>query len=161
MQGVAPLEKSDKVVLPQKNKGQKTHQAQLHNKTDLADTPSDHVALQIAAGDDWSYTRPGMPRQTLRRLRRGHWRIQAQLDLHGSTRDEARNELTEFLDSCTDNGFRCVCVIHGKGLGSKNHEAVLKASIGDWLAQRNDVVAFCQARPENGGSGAVVVLLKA
>lgn len=121
---------------------------------------SDHVSLEMEPGDEWSFLRPGLSRQTLRRLRRGYWGIQAQLDMHGFTREEARLQLIAFLDNCHKRGFRCARVIHGKGLSSRNHEPVLKARIGGWLSQRNDVLAFCQARPEDGGSGAVLVLLR-
>lgn len=125
------------------------------------DTLSDHISIEMEAGDEWSYTRPGMPHQTLKRLRRGHWKIQRTLDLHGFTRAEARQELNIFLTSCFRESHRCVRVIHGKGLGSKDREPVLKTRIGNWLIQRADVLAFCQARPEEGGSGAMIILLKA
>lgn len=125
------------------------------------DMLSDHISIEIEAGDEWSYTQPGMSHQTLKRLRRGHWRIQYTLDLHGFTRDEARQELNIFLTDCLRKNYRCVRVIHGKGLSSQNREPVLKTRIGNWLIQRTDVLAFCQARPEEGGSGAVVILLKA
>lgn len=124
------------------------------------DTLSDHLSLEIQQGDEWSYLRPGLSRQILRKLRRGHWKIQAELDLHGMTRDEARYALAAFLDECGRYGARCVSVIHGRGLSSKNREPVLKSRVGSWLAQRDDVLAFCQANPEHGGSGAVLVLLK-
>jgi len=122
--------------------------------------PTRDFSGEIEPGDEWSFLRPGLSHQTLRRLRRGHWGIQAQLDLHGYTRDEALRELIEFLDDSHRRGFRCVRVIHGKGLGSRNQEPVLKARIGGWLSQRTDVLAFCQARPEDGGGGAVLVLLR-
>lgn len=125
------------------------------------DTLSDHPSLEIPEGDEWSYLRPGLSRQILRKLRRGHWKIQSELDLHGMTRDQARYALTVFLDECARYGVRCVCVIHGRGLSSKNREPVLKSRVGGWLMQRDDVLAFCQANPEHGGSGAVLVLLKA
>lgn len=125
------------------------------------DSLSDHISLEMETGDQWAFVRPGLSRQTLRRLRRGYWRIEAQLDMHGFTRDEARLELVSFLDASHKRGFRCVRVIHGKGLTSRNQEPVLKARIGNWLVQRSDVLAFSQARPEDGGSGAVLVLLKA
>ncbi len=124
------------------------------------DTLSDHLSLEIQQGDEWSYLRPGLSRQILRKLRRGHWKIQAELDLHGMTRDQARYALAAFLDECGRYSARCVCVIHGRGLSSKNGEPVLKSRVGSWLAQRGDVLAFCQANPEHGGSGAVLVLLK-
>ena len=124
------------------------------------DSLSDHISLAVEAGDEWSFLRPGVSRQTLRRLRRGYWPIRAQLDLHGYNREEARIELGAFLDASNARGFRCVRVIHGKGLSSKSNEPVLKARVGGWLSQRNDVLVFCQARAEEGGSGAVLVLLK-
>ncbi len=93
------------------------------------------------------------------RLRRGTWRICAQLDLHGLRRDEARETLVGFLDDCRRHNHRCVRIIHGKGLGSVNREPVLKGKVRKWLVQRSDVLAFCQARPNDGGSGALLVLL--
>jgi DNA-nicking Smr family endonuclease len=160
MRDVKPLTIPDKVVHARKHTPPVPHHIQQNEQSTPEDSLSDHISLEIAAGDEWSFLRPGLSRQTLRRLRRGHWRIQAHLDLHGFTRDEARLELTTFLDSSSKNNFRCVRVIHGRGLGSRNREPVLKISIGNWLVQRNDVLAFCQAKPEDGGSGAVLILLK-
>ncbi|MBA3755401.1 MAG: Smr/MutS family protein [Nitrosomonas sp.] len=160
MRGVAPLPGTDKVVptgsklLPVPRK--KRYQEQVATE----DALSDHISMEMETGDAWSYMRPGISHQTLRRLRRGHWGIQENLDLHGLTRDEARQVLSIFLDACAQKKFRCVRVIHGKGLGSKNREPVLKTRIGNWLIQRADVLAFCQAKPEDGGGGAILVLLK-
>jgi DNA-nicking Smr family endonuclease len=111
-------------------------------------------------GEELSYVRPGLSRQTLRRLRRGEWVTQAELDLHGLTRAEAKLELAEFLYECKRRGTRCVRIVHGKGLRSKNREPVLKHHVRHWLTQREEVLAFVQARPMDGGGGAVVVLLK-
>ncbi len=159
MSGVAPLSASNKVV--HKHPRPPVVPRQKSQAQDVAeDSLSDHISLEIEAGDGWAYLRPGLARQTLRRLRRGYWRTQAKLDLHGFNRDEARQELVAFLDECIGNNYRCVLVVHGKGLSSKNGEPVLKVRIGNWLVQRDDVLAFCQARPEEGGGGAVVILLK-
>jgi len=111
-------------------------------------------------GEDTSYVRPGLSRQTLRRLRRGEWHIQAELDLHGLTRIEAKHELAEFLHECKRRGGRCVRIIHGKGLRSPNKEPVLKHHVRHWLTQRDEVLAYVSARPVDGGDGAVIVLLK-
>lgn len=111
-------------------------------------------------GEELSFVRPGLSRQTLRRLRRGDWVSQAELDLHGLTKVEAKIELAEFLYECKRRGARCVRIIHGKGLRSKNREPVLKHHVRHWLAQREEVLAFVQARPMDGGGGAVMVLLK-
>lgn len=109
---------------------------------------------------DASYIRPGLSRQTLRRMRRGDWHTQAELDLHGLTKIEAKHELVDFLHECKRRGARCVRIIHGKGLRSKNREPVLKQHVRHWLMQRDEVLAYVQARPADGGGGAVIVLLK-
>jgi hypothetical protein len=96
-----------------------------------------------------------------RKLRRGHWILQGEIDLHGLTREEARVHLAAFLSECARRGTRCIRVIHGKGLRSRNKEPVLKAKVAHWLAQRDEVLAFCEATPRDGGSGAMFVLLKA
>jgi DNA-nicking Smr family endonuclease len=109
---------------------------------------------------DLSFRRPGIGPDVLRRLRRGEWVIQDHLDLHGARVDEARELLALFLREAVRRGFRCVRVVHGKGLGSKDRQPVLKGKTRVWLAQRDEVIAFCQARPAEGGSGALVVLLR-
>lgn len=156
-----PLDKPNKVVHARKAPKPVSQHIAPSEQSVSEDALSDHISIEIADGEEWCFLSPGVSRQTLRRLRRGYWGIQAYLDLHGYTRDEARLELILFLDACRDEGLRSVCVIHGKGLSSKNQAPVLKTRIGNWLAQRHDVLAFCQARPEDGGGGAVVVLLRA
>jgi DNA-nicking Smr family endonuclease len=115
----------------------------------------------LDGGDEPNFLRAGVSRQVLRKLRSGTWVIQDQLDLHGLDRHQAHEALASFLASCARRGVRCVRVIHGKGLGSKNHEPVLRSKVKHWLALRDDVLAYCQARPVDGGSGALVVLLVA
>ncbi len=112
-------------------------------------------------GEELLYARAGMPAHTLRKLRRGHWAVQDVLDLHGYTSPEARLAVVEFLAHCKRERLRCVRIIHGKGLGSPNREPVLKRKLAAWLMQREEILAFCQARRAEGGGGAVVVLLKA
>ncbi|MFA7242239.1 MAG: Smr/MutS family protein [Sulfuricellaceae bacterium] len=112
-------------------------------------------------GDELVFRRPGLTHQILKNLRRGHWKIQSEIDLHGHTSEEARQQLVRFLNECRHHGLRCVRVIHGKGLCSKNREPVLKIKTANWLMQREDVLAFCQAKPNDGGAGALIVLLKA
>jgi DNA-nicking Smr family endonuclease len=107
------------------------------------------------------FLRPGLPRGVLRKLRGGHWVVQSELDLHGLRVDEAREALARFLAEVRRRGDRCVRIIHGKGLRSRNREPVLKSKVRGWLRQRDEVLAFVEARPIAGGSGAVVVLLKA
>lgn len=116
--------------------------------------------LGFEAGDELNFLRPGLATDTLRKLRRGHWKLQGEIDLHGFTVAEALPLVVEFLNYCLHDGLRCVRIIHGKGLGSKNGLPVLKRKVAGWLMQRDEILAFCQARRTEGGGGAVVVLLK-
>jgi DNA-nicking Smr family endonuclease len=114
----------------------------------------------VSTGEELFFARPGVPTAAMRKLRRGGWVIKHELDLHGLTGDEARVALAAFLNRCMIEDRRCVRIIHGKGNGSKNRLPVLKNKVRHWLMQREDVLAFCQARTVDGGAGAVVVLLK-
>ena len=107
-----------------------------------------------------SFRRPGLGPDVVRKLREGHWSIQRQLDLHGLRTDEARETLGHFIREAHKRGLRCVRVVHGKGLGSPGRTPVLKARVLRWLVQKNEVLAFVQARPAEGGAGALVVLLR-
>lgn len=129
----------------------------------LQESLSDEFSVESLLDTDetLSYTRNGIGPDIVRKLRRGHWVIQDQLDLHGLRRDQAREMLAEFLRQACKRGLRCVRVIHGKGLGSVNREPVLKNKVRTWLVQKEEVLAFCQAKAADGGSGALVVLLKA
>jgi len=158
MSNVTPLAPTDKIILSAIHPPPIPLQFQSDHSTPH-DALSDHVR-PMEPGDEWAFLRPGVSRQTLRRLRRGYWKIEAQLDLHGLTREEARLALAAFMDASGESGKRCLRVIHGKGFGSRNREPVLKSRIGGWLLQREDVLAFCQANPAEGGSGAVLVLLR-
>jgi DNA-nicking Smr family endonuclease len=111
--------------------------------------------------DDSLYLRPGLPRDILRKLRRAHWVIQDHLDLHGLASEPAAIETAAFLAECRRRGLRCVRIIHGKGLGSKGREPVLKRRIRKLLMRRDEVLAFVEPRAIHGGGGAVVVLLEA
>ena len=96
----------------------------------------------------------------VRKLRRGHWSLQAQLDLHGLRRDEAREALGSFVNESARRGLRCVRVVHGKANGSPGREPVLKSRVRRWLVQKQEVLAFVQAQAADGGSGALMVLLQ-
>ncbi len=128
----------------------------------LAASVSDEFEIDtlLHTDDELSFCRPGVGADVLRKLRRGEWVIQDEVDLHGCRTDEAREMLAEFLRDAGKRGLRCVRVVHGKGLGSKGRQPVLKGRTKVWLAQREDVIAFCQARSTEGGSGALMVLLK-
>jgi len=111
-------------------------------------------------GEELVFLRPGMSREILRRLRRGHWVVQDHLDLHGMNSEQARHLLGQFLAACLRRGLRCIRIVHGKGLRSPNREPVLKNKVRVWLAQRDEVLAYSQAPANHGGGGALLVLLR-
>jgi DNA-nicking Smr family endonuclease len=107
-----------------------------------------------------TFVRPGIGSDVLAKLRRGHWSLQGELDLHGYTTEEARDRLADFLLDARARGARCVRVIHGKGLTSPHKEPVLKGKVRRWLAHWDDVLAYSEAPRHAGGGGAVLILLK-
>jgi len=127
----------------------------------LRESLSDDLDVEtlLDTDDALSFRRRGVGIDVVRKLRRGVWVLQGELDLHGLRRDEARERLAEFLRDAARRGLRCVRVIHGKGNGSPGREPVLKAKVRTWLVQKSEVLAFTQARASEGGHGAVVVLL--
>lgn len=159
---VAPLKQAPRVVKPQPIPQPIARHSKADEAAVLRESLSDEFDAEslLDTDDELSYTRPGIGQDVVRRLRRGEWVIQAQLDLHGLRRDEAREAMGEFLRRAIKSGQRCVRVIHGKGLGSINKEPVLKGKVRSWLVQKDEVLAFCQARAQDGGSGAIIVLLR-
>jgi len=127
----------------------------------LGESLSDNDPLDLAleGGDEAVWLKPGMAPKVLKDLRRGRWVVQAHLDLHGMYRDEARHHVAAFLAECQTHRQRCVRIVHGKGYGSPGRIPVLKRLVLGWLAQRQEVLAYCQARTVEGGAGAVIVLL--
>ena len=114
----------------------------------------------IGPGDVLSFARAGVRRREIERLRRGRFRIEADLDLHGRFVADALPALSRFLEESCGLGRRCVRVVHGKGFGSTGGRAVMKANVDRWLRTRSEVLAFCSAIPPDGGTGAVYVLLR-
>ncbi len=119
------------------------------------------VSTLLETDEHLSFRRPGIGIDVTRKLRRGDWSIQRQLDLHGLRRDDAREALSIFIRESHKHGIRCVRVVHGKGLGSPGKAPILKSRVHSWLVQKNEVLAFVQAKPADGGAGALVVLLMA
>ena len=160
---VAPIATPDKILLQPPRPLPIARQHLADEQAALAESLSDDFSIDTLLDTDaaLSFARNGIGPDVLRKLRRGHWVIQSQLDLHGLRTDEAREALAEYLRSVTRRGQRCVRIIHGKGLGSINKEPVLKNKVRNWLVQKEEVLAFCQAKAADGGSGALVVLLKA
>jgi DNA-nicking Smr family endonuclease len=118
------------------------------------------VSTLLDTDDELSYRSQGIGTDVTQKLRKGHWSLQGQIDLHGLRSDEAREALGQFIRDATKRGWRCVRVVHGKGLGSPGKTPVLKAKVQRWLVQKTEVLAFVQAKGSEGGAGALVVLLK-
>ena len=118
------------------------------------------VETLLHTDEQLSFRRPGIGPDVTAKLRAGHWSLQRQIDLHGLRTDEAREALGQFLREAHQAGVRCVRVVHGKGLGSPGRQPVLKGRVLRWLVQKNEVLAFVQARPSEGGAGALLVLLR-
>jgi DNA-nicking Smr family endonuclease len=162
MRDVVPLppsgrrQRQSKAPVPEPRFSQADDKAVLD---ELLDHAIDHASLET--GDELNYRQPGVQLGVIRKLRRGQYAVQGEpLDLHGMTAIEARAALADFLDDGRARGRRCVLVIHGKGLRSKQGSPVLKVKVALWLRQRSEVLAYCSARPVDGGTGAVYVLLK-
>ena len=154
LKGVTPLPPGNRIVPTAKPRKPVLSGAP---SSSVTDNLSDHGAGDIAALE---FLRPGLNRMTLRKLRRGEWLPQDEIDLHGLCSDEARKSLVEFLHAATLHSLRCISVIHGKGWRSEGRDGILKVHTRHWLTQHPQVLAFCEAPPNAGGGGAVWVLLK-
>ncbi len=137
-------------------------QQQIDNDNVLRESLSDDfdVSTLLDTDDELSFRRPGIGTDVTQKLRKGHWSLQGQIDLHGMRSDEAREALGQFIRDATKRGWRCVRVVHGKGLGSPGKTPVLKGKVLRWLVQKIEVMAFVQAKASEGGAGALVVLLR-
>ncbi len=137
-------------------------QQKLDDEAVLREAISDEfdVSTLLDTDEHLSFRRPGIGTDVTRKLRRGDWSIQRQLDLHGLRSDGARELLSQFIRDAHKQGIRCVRVVHGKGLGSPGKAPVLKNKVHSWLVQKKEVLAFVQAKPADGGAGALVVLLQ-
>ena len=137
-------------------------QTQADNKAVLASSLSDEVdsLIFLQSEDGLCYWREGLPPDICRKLRRGDWTVQNHIDLHGLRVDPARNAVMQFLKASEKAGARCVRIVHGKGFGSVDRQPVLKDKVRRWLKQCSCVMAFAEAPENDGGSGAVLVLLR-
>jgi len=158
---VQPLNHAPRVELQVVRPSPTAFQQALDDQAALRESLSDEfdVSTLLDVDDQMSFRRPGIGHDVTRKLRRGDWSIQGQVDLHGLRSDEAREALGQFIRDAMRMGWRCVRVVHGKGLGSPGKTPVLKSKTQKWLVQKNEVLAFVQATPSEGGAGALVVLL--
>jgi DNA-nicking Smr family endonuclease len=153
--------KQDKVP-PRPKRRKPVPEQTLRDQRDVMDSllSDDYEPAEIETGEEMLFIRPGLQHTVIRKLRRGQYAIEADLDLHGATVIQARDAVDSFLKSACDHGKRFVRIIHGKGNSSEGKLPVLKGKVNSWLRQRNEVLAFCSAHPNDGGTGAVYVLLK-
>lgn len=158
---VRPLPHHRRVMHPPTPVSTQPRQRQLDEDAVMREALSDEFDVEtlLHTDDQLSYRRPGLGPDVMRKLREGHWSIQKHIDLHGLRVDEAREALGRFVREAHQLGLRCVRVVHGKGLGSPGRAPVLKGRVLRWLVQKKEVLAFVQARPAEGGAGALVVLL--
>jgi DNA-nicking Smr family endonuclease len=160
---VKALPRNDQVHLAPAQPAPIAMQQQLDDERVLRETMSDEwdTSSLLDTDEQLSFRRPGIGADVVRKLRKGDWTVQAQADLHNLRTDEARELLGSFIRESFKQGLRCVRVVHGKGLGSPGKVPVLKSKVQSWLIQKNQVLAFVQATPVQGGAGALVVLLQA
>ena len=169
MQGVTKMPESNRYVhrpvqeaLLQARRPQRKLTQEEYDALVLQESLSDLFDVDGLLDEDpnLSYAREGVGPDVVKKLRKRHWPVQDELDLHGMTRDVARGQLGDFLRRSTRRGVRCVRIIHGVGHGSPGGEPVLRSVVHSWLVQKDEVVAFCVANRTDGGNGALVVLLK-
>jgi DNA-nicking Smr family endonuclease len=159
---VVPLRRAGHAAPERPRPAPRARQRERDDQAVLVEAISDAFDAEslLDTDDALSFRRRGVGIDVVRKLRRGVWVIQGELDLHGLRRDEARERLAAFLRDAAKNAKRCVRVVHGKGLGSPGREPVLKGKVKSWLMQRSEVLAFTHARPADGGHGALIVLLR-
>jgi DNA-nicking Smr family endonuclease len=159
---VNPLPDKRQALLKPEQPKPIARQQKLDEQAVLIEAISDEfdVSTLMDADEHMSFRRPGIGTDVTRKLRRGEWSIQSQLDLHGLRSEEAREKLSLFIREAHKRGLRCVRVVHGKGLGSPGKAPVLKSKVQSWLVQKKEVLAFVQAKPAEGGAGALLVLLQ-
>jgi DNA-nicking Smr family endonuclease len=159
---VVPLKKSATPALARARPPALARQRQRDEAAALAESISDAFDVEslLETDDALSFRRRGIGLDVVRKLRRGVWVLQDEIDLHGLRSDAARDRVAEFVRDSARAGLRCIRVVHGKGLGSPGREPVVKGKVYAWLVQRSEVLAFAHARPADGGHGALIVLLK-
>lgn len=161
MQGVRRLNSEQRAPKTSSRPRPTPQQRDKDERQALAELMSDASELRdIQPGDMLQFARDGVQNNTVRKLKRGQYRIQDELDLHGLTVKEARQLLSDFLIEMQQRGITSVRIIHGKGHHSDGRGPVLKGNVAHWLTQRDEVLAYCSARPADGGTGALYVLLR-
>lgn len=151
---------SDKVLLKPTNKPRPFPKPKAITETPSPFTSTADDLETVGLEDSLSYAKPGLSKNALKKLRQGYFGVDAELDLHGLASLAAQRQLLQFLNACIQRKCQCVHIVHGKGYRSVDNLPILKNKINHWLRQHQDVLAFCSAPPKDGGTGAVLVLLK-
>ena len=151
---------SDKVQLNPKVIPKPFPQAKTDNLNEKFSSDSFYDTGNLSHEDIMTFISPGLQKNTLKKLRKGYFGVNAELDLHGLTSEAAKQQLLQFLNFCVEDSVRGAHIIHGKGYRSSNNFPVLKNNLNLWLRQHQDVQAFCSAPARDGGAGAVYVLLR-
>lgn len=161
MRGTKPLQHEERVSPAKAKPKPKARFSRADEKAVLAETLADDIdRLEHESGGALRFRRQHVGKRTMRKLQRGGYSVQAEIDLHGMTLDEARPRLADFIQYCASQGKLCVRVVHGKGLGSGERGPVLKNAVNRWLRKWDCVLAFVSTRQVDGGTGAVYVLLQ-
>lgn len=161
MRDVRPLARTERAAPPRRRPPPRARFARAERTAVLRESlGAPDVALDIQPGDSLHYRQPGVPETVLRRLRRGDYRIESEIDLHGLTVVEARAQLRQFLQAAAARRLRCLRIVHGKGLRSGNRGPVLKQAVNNLLRRVHLVLAFTSAAMRDGGTGATLVLLR-
>lgn len=161
MSGTKPLQTETRVAIAKAKPRPRTRFSRADEREVMAESLEDDIdTVAQSDGSALRFQRQSVGRRTMRKLTRGGYSIQAEIDLHGMTLAEARPRLADFIDYSATQGKLCVRVVHGKGLGSGERGPVLRNAVNRWLRNRDSVLAFVSARQVDGGTGAVYVLLQ-
>ena len=162
VKGTVPIRKAARVLHEQPKPSPRPRRQALDEKTEITESLHGLFGIDdlLTIDDVDSFLRNDLPRSVLRDLRRGRWTIQGHTDLHGLDRYEAHEEVSRFLAESRQTGKRCIRIVHGYGYGSPRRAGVLRQLVKSWLSRNKNVLAFCHAPNNDGGEGALWVLLK-
>jgi len=164
MDGVAPLKKKDKAHLPTQQTVTPGHLVRRLAAVTEKAVDDNHLATDqveiLSSNDVLEYKKEGVQNGVYKKLRMGKYAVEARLDLHRMTVEEARKEVFRFIKDCMKYDLRTVIILHGKGDRNPDKKALLKSYLAKWLPDMDDVLAFHSAQKYHGGTGAVYVLLR-
>ncbi len=160
--GAQPLRGGERVMHERSKPSPRPRQFELDEAAAIVESLSGPLDVDdlLALGESDTFLRTGLARSVLRDLRRGRWAIRNHVDLHGLNRHDAHEEVSRFIAESVREGKRCVRIVHGRGHGSPGREGVLRQLVKGWLSRSKDVLAFCHPPPNDGGEGALWILLR-